>query len=223
MPHLLVYSDPGFLTCMSFPGVCYSQEVITKLFILHGHMHWEMTPSGGVCSILLCSQAELQVLQCCTASPAAHSGCETAHQSHFLAMQLKLREALLPEVVSQVDHLEGQGSSNGSRPQASSNGKKGKGKGRSSESKNEAPLRTWAANPKLFPCEVAPEAQHLVKEVQPCSFLPTPHQAHDSLGRSHVYTGEGVQRRLLARTVPLSPAKCSCLLIQLLGSCCHVA
>ena len=190
-------------------GECCSQEFIAKLSVWRGHMHWEMCASGGVCSILLRRQAELQVLRCCMASPVAHLGSETARQFPFFAVQLKLREALLPEVVSQVDHLEGQGSSNGSRPQASSNGKTGKGKGKSSESKNVAPLRTWAANPKLFPCEVAPEAQQLVKEVQPCSFLPTPHQAHDSLGRSHVYTGEDVQGRLLARTVPLSPAKCS--------------
>lgn len=87
-------------------------------------------------------------------------------------LQLKLREALLPEVVSQVDHLEGQASSNGSRPQASSNGKKGKGrakgeaKGKGSDSDGR-PLRTWTANPKLFPCEVPTETQKLVEEVQP--------------------------------------------------------
>ncbi len=84
----------------------------------------------------------------------------------LFALQLKLREALLPEVVSQVDHLEGQASSNGSRPQASSNGKKGKAKGGEG---SERPLKSWAANPKLFPCNVAPEAQKLVDEVPPCS------------------------------------------------------
>ena len=97
--------------------------------------------------------------------------------SALCVLQLKLREALLPEVVSQVDHLEGQASSNGSRPQASSNGKKGKakakgeGKGRGSDSGGR-PLRTWTANPKLFPCEVPPEAQKLVQEVQPLLIQP---------------------------------------------------
>ena len=71
-----------------------------------------------------------------------------------------------------MDHLEGQASSNGSRPQASNNGKKGRGrgkgegKGRGSDSGGR-PLRTWTANPKLFPCEVTREAQKLMEEVQP--------------------------------------------------------
>ncbi len=65
--------------------------------------------------------------------------------------QLKLREALMPEVVSQVEALEraasssnnGNGSSNGSRP---------------------ARIKSWAASPKLFPCDVSPEAKDLMKE-----------------------------------------------------------
>ncbi len=88
----------------------------------------------------------------------------------LLGLQLKLREALLPEVVSQVDHLEGHSSSNGSRPQASSNGKKGKGKNKGGEGSGR-PLKSWAANPKLFPCEVAPEAQKLVDKVKLCSYI----------------------------------------------------
>ena len=100
----------------------------------------------------------------------------------LLALQLKLREALLPEVVSQVDHLEGQASSsNGSRPQASSNGKKGKGKSKGSEGSGR-PLKSWAANPKLFPCDVSPEAQKLVDEVQPCAKV-------DSLS-SQIFAGQ---------------------------------
>lgn len=92
--------------------------------------------------------------------------------------QLKLQEALLPEVVSQVEFLEGSASSsngNGSRPQVGGgSGKKGKGKGaKGSGSANGVkagpPLKTWAANPKLFPCDVSPEAQKLIKEVQPFS------------------------------------------------------
>lgn len=64
---------------------------------------------------------------------------------------------MLPEIVSQVDYLEGHASSNGSKPQ---NGKKGK-----KSDKKGAPLKTWAANPKLFPCDVSPEAQKLTDEV----------------------------------------------------------
>ncbi len=77
-------------------------------------------------------------------------------------VQLKLREALLPDVVSQVEALESHASSNGSTPQASANGKKGKGKG---ARKGAAPLKTWTADPKLFPCDVSPEAQKLIDEV----------------------------------------------------------
>ena len=85
--------------------------------------------------------------------------------------QLKLREALLPEVVSQVEALEGHASSNGSRPQASANGKKGKGKG----AKKGGPLlKTWAANPKLFPCDVSPEAPKLIDEVRHTPFWELP-------------------------------------------------
>lgn len=81
--------------------------------------------------------------------------------------QLKLREALLPEVVSQVEALESHASSNGGRPQASANGKKGKGKG---AKKGGPPLKTWAANPKLFPCDVSPEVQKLIDEVRHTAF-----------------------------------------------------
>ncbi len=55
----------------------------------------------------------------------------------------------MPEVVSQVEALERAASSNGS----SSNGAR-------------APrLKTWAASPKLFPCEVTAEGKRLVEEV----------------------------------------------------------
>ena len=77
--------------------------------------------------------------------------------------QLKLRERLMPEMVNQADFLEGHDSSNGSRPQVSGNGKKGKGgKG----GKAGPPLKTWAANPKLFPRDVSAEAQKLMEEVR---------------------------------------------------------
>ncbi|CAK0755431.1 Protein translocase subunit SA1, chloroplastic [Coccomyxa viridis] len=75
--------------------------------------------------------------------------------------KLKLRERLMPEMVNQAEFLEGHDSSNGSRPQVSGNGKKGKGgKG----SKAGPPLKTWAANPKLFPRDVSAEAQKLMEE-----------------------------------------------------------
>ena len=164
---LPAFVQQALLPCMHIiPDECCSREFIVKLSILHGHMHWKMCAREGVCSNLPGRQAEVLVLQRCMVCPRAHLGLlRRPINPPFFSVQLKLREALLPEVVSQVDHLEGQGSSNGSRPQANSNGKKGKGKGKSSESSNGAPLRTWAANPKLFPCEVAPEAQQLVKEV----------------------------------------------------------
>lgn len=55
----------------------------------------------------------------------------------------------MPEVVSQVEALERAASSNGS----SNNGAR-------------APrLKTWAASPKLFPCEVTAEGKRLVEEV----------------------------------------------------------
>ena len=80
-----------------------------------------------------------------------------------LVPQLKLRERLLPEIVNQADYLEGHASSNGGRPQVIGNGKKGKGgKG----SKAGPPLKTWAANPKLFPRDVSAEAQKLMEEVR---------------------------------------------------------
>lgn len=56
----------------------------------------------------------------------------------------------MPEVVSQVEALEKAASSsngsgsNGSRPPR---------------------IKSWAASPKLFPCEVSPEARGLMKEV----------------------------------------------------------
>ncbi|CAL8466787.1 g6323 [Coccomyxa elongata] len=62
--------------------------------------------------------------------------------------RLKLREALMPEVVSQVDALERAKSSNGS----SSNGARS------------PRLKTWAASPKLFPCEVTAEGKRLMEE-----------------------------------------------------------
>ena len=72
----------------------------------------------------------------------------------------------MPEMVNQADFLEGHDSSNGSRPPVSGNGKKGKGSKGSKGSKAGPPLKTWAANPKLFPRDVSAEAQKLMEEVR---------------------------------------------------------
>ena len=71
--------------------------------------------------------------------------------------QLKVRAALMPEVVSAVDALEaGAGASRvpeyvgaGGRPRQ----------------------RSWAVSPKLFPCELSPEAQAAVTEARPKGFF----------------------------------------------------
>lgn len=60
----------------------------------------------------------------------------------------------MPEIVSQVETLEKAASSNGSK----------------------APrLKTWAASPKLFPCDISPDAQKLMHEVRELACMHHPH------------------------------------------------
>ena len=73
--------------------------------------------------------------------------------------RLKLREALMPAVVSQVENLEAAA---------------GKGGGKEAKKKQQQqvqqvatrarPVKSWAASPDLFPCELSPATQKLISD-----------------------------------------------------------
>ena len=64
----------------------------------------------------------------------------------------------MPEVVSQVEALEAAAARRGS-----SNGAGASGNGAPPKPR----LKTWAAAPGLFPCDVSPEGKKAVQEVRP--------------------------------------------------------
>ena len=68
--------------------------------------------------------------------------------------RLKLREALMPAVVSQVDSLEaaaGKGGGGGKKQQAATQ-----------VATRARPVKSWAASPDLFPCELSAETKQLI-------------------------------------------------------------
>ena len=69
--------------------------------------------------------------------------------------QLKLRAALMPEVVSAVEALEAQAGAS-RKPEYVGTG------GRPRQ-------RSWAVSPKLFPCELSSEAKAAISEARQCS------------------------------------------------------
>ena len=67
--------------------------------------------------------------------------------------RLKLREALMPAVVSQVDNLEAAAGKGGGKKQAAA---------AAQVVTRARPVKSWAASPDLFPCELSDETKKLI-------------------------------------------------------------
>ena len=92
------------------------------------------------------------MLMCLKSSDRAHL-CSQAHNNMLgCHSQLKVRAALMPEVVSAVESLESQAGASRKSEYVGVGGRPRQ--------------RSWAVSPKLFPCELSSEAKAAISEVR---------------------------------------------------------